>query len=286
VKEAALQFLKWDLVRTIPRTTMLAAAIYGLLIVAFAIAERVFYRRSFRRYTEREVINDYIYCVFFNGGWFTLFIYPALKVTERLCAPLKLNLLPRMPLALSIVTFYVVADFSFYWAHRLLHTRFFWPFHSVHHSQEEMTYLTTARFHFVDVAVLTLVTLIPATIIGWPARTVAAVGFILNMQDKMQHAALEWTFGPLYRVVVSPRYHRIHHSAERQLQGRNYSRVMPLWDSLFGTAHDTAERPERVGVDGLAMPHNVLQQFVYPFRMLFGSAPRTPAAESVRPAEA
>src|ERR1051326_1359432 len=102
-------------VRAIPRATLGAIAMYGALAVAFAIAERVLYGRSLRRYATRPVVNDYVYAIFFNGGYFTLIVYPLVKLTEALCAPLKMNVLPRMPLPLAIITFYLVADFSFYW---------------------------------------------------------------------------------------------------------------------------------------------------------------------------
>jgi sterol desaturase/sphingolipid hydroxylase (fatty acid hydroxylase superfamily) len=255
-------------VRAIPRATLLTIVTYSGLVVVFAALERILYRRRVARYATRPVVNDYLYCIFFNGGYFSLLVYPLVQGTQAALAPLKLDILPHMPLALATVTFYVVADFAFYWAHRLLHTKYFWPFHSVHHSQKEMTYLTTSRFHVIDVIVLTLVTAVPATIIGWPAASIAAVGIVLSLQDKLQHSAIEWTFGPLYPVVVSPRYHRIHHSADAAQFGRNYSRVLPMWDHLFGTANEDAQRPEVVGVAGLEMPERLSIHFLIPFRTL------------------
>jgi sterol desaturase/sphingolipid hydroxylase (fatty acid hydroxylase superfamily) len=260
--------LAFEPLRTIPKATLRTALMYGALIVVFALIERFQYKRGFQRYATRPVINDYLYAIFFNGGYFTLLVYPLVKLTEMATAPWKLNLLPKLPLLPAAIAFYVIADFAFYWTHRLLHTKWLWPFHAIHHSQREMTYLTTARFHVFDVALFTVVTLIPANIIGWPAASIAAVSVILAVQEKVQHAAVEWDYGPLYWLVVSPRYHRIHHGADERHFHRNYSRMLPLWDHIFGTAHATDERIEEVGVRGLELHESLVAHFVYPFRTL------------------
>ncbi len=259
-------------IHDIPRATVHGTVEFTLLLLGFIVLERIL-GRSIARYRSRRVALDYVYCIFYNGGYFAAIYYPLLKMTNFLSAPIQLNLLPQMPLYLSIPIFYVVADFSFYWAHRTLHTKYFWPFHSVHHSQTELTVLTTARFHVLDVIVLTLFTGVPATIIGLPIE-VQAVSWILMLQDKMEHANLPWTFGPLYRIVVSPRFHRIHHSVESSARNRNFGRLFSVWDYLFGTAHENVEEPAAFGIDGAQLPESLLPQFVTPFRRLWSMVRR------------
>lgn len=41
---------------------------------------------------------------------------------------------------------------------------------------------------------------------------------------------LRWTYGPAGRVIVSPAYHRLHHS--RDSQGMNLGVVLTVWDVL------------------------------------------------------
>jgi sterol desaturase/sphingolipid hydroxylase (fatty acid hydroxylase superfamily) len=252
----------------IPVGTAKAALGYAAFALLFAAAERLRHGLSPRRYLRRAVLNDYLYCVFFNGGYFTLLAYPFVKTVEVALSPFRLDLLPNLPLPVATIAFFVIADFSFYWAHRLLHTRWFWRFHRIHHSQTEMTTLTTARFHVVDVLVLTIVTLVPAALLGWPAETIVLVSFLLALQDRMQHSALDLTYGIFYPVIVSPRYHRIHHAPDQARGNSNFGRLLPLWDRLFGTAHANAERPERVGVEGEPLPENVIAHFIAPFRDL------------------
>lgn len=272
--------MNWlELFRDVPRATMRGLILYTALVVAFIALEYFIGKKDVRRYRERSVINDFVYCIFYNGGYFTLIVYPLLKLTEKLLAPYRLDVLPKMSIWLAIPIFYVTVDFAFYWAHRLLHTKYFWPFHAVHHSQQELTVLTTARFHVVDVIVLTIVTAIPATLIGFPIA-VAAVTWFTMMQDKVQHANVDWTYGPLYNVIVSPRYHRIHHGVDADVYGKNFGRLFTLWDHLFGTAHATREEPSRFGVEGLEMRESIPAQFVTPFRTLWGMARKTPDVSS------
>ena len=272
-------FLAFELVRDIPRATMRGLILYTTLTAVFIVLEYVLGKKNARRYRKRSVLNDYVYCIFYNGGYFTLIVYPLLALTENLLAPYRAELLPKMSPWIAVPVFYVVADFAFYWAHRLLHTKYLWPFHAVHHSQQELTVLTTARFHLLDVVVLTIVTTIPAILIGFPAA-VAAVTWVLMLQDKVQHADLDWTYGPLYGVVVSPRYHRIHHAADAETYGKNYGLLFTIWDRIFGTAHASREEPVRFGVDGLEMTESIPAQFVTPFRTVWRMIGRPPATRS------
>lgn len=251
-------------IHDIPRASMRGLILYSALLVAFVVLE-LFQGKGVQRYRQRSVVNDFVYCIFYNGGYFTLVVWPLLKLTEVVLGPYRIDGLSKMPLIVTIPMFYIVMDFFFYWAHRLLHTRYFWPFHAVHHSQKELTVLTTARFHIVDVVVLTMFTTIPATLIGFPVQ-VAVVTWILMLQDKVQHADLNWTWGPFYRLLVSPRFHRIHHATDVESYDRNFGRLFSAWDYLFGTAHASAAEPRSFGVAGLEMRETLGAQFVTPFR--------------------
>ena len=46
---------------------------------------------------------------------------------------------------LLLATFLV--DLVGYWRHRLMHSRFLWPFHTIHHSPKELDWLSNERFH-------------------------------------------------------------------------------------------------------------------------------------------
>ena len=59
--------------------------------------------------------------------------------------------LAEMPLWAQALTFLVASDFLLYWFHRLYHGAAMWKYHAVHHSSEELDWISAARFHPVNI---------------------------------------------------------------------------------------------------------------------------------------
>ncbi len=153
-----------------------------------------------------------------------------------------------------------------------------WRLHALHHSQEDMSVLTTFRTHPL-VHASYLPSLLPALILG-ASGTVPAVAIIVyGCLITLPHANLRWRFGPFGRLFVSPAYHRLHHVAVF-LDDRgtvNYGFVLVCWDQLihravFPTAGETPAtgitgRPVPVEQGGPATrtPRVILAQLVQPF---------------------
>jgi sterol desaturase/sphingolipid hydroxylase (fatty acid hydroxylase superfamily) len=67
-----------------------------------------------------------------------------------------------------------------------------------------------------------------------------------RMLQSLQHANVRLGFGSIgERLLVSPRYHRLHHAigighesrGEGSRGGHNFAVLFPAWDIVFGTAH-------------------------------------------------
>ena len=87
-----------------------------------------------------------------------------------------------------------------------------WRFHALHHSQEELSVLTSFRAHPLMHTTGFLLATIPVVVL-MPARPIAPVLITTYVCiGTLQHANLRWTFGPAGRVLVSPAYHRLHHA--------------------------------------------------------------------------
>ena len=79
----------------------------------------------------------------------------------------------------------------------------------------------------------------------------------------MVHANLNWTFGPLKSVLVSPVFHRWHHADS--VCDKNFASTFSLWDRMFGTWYMPAGAlPGGYGIDDAAMPEGLLAQTIYP----------------------
>jgi sterol desaturase/sphingolipid hydroxylase (fatty acid hydroxylase superfamily) len=129
-----------------------------------------------------------------------------------------------------------------------------WRFHALHHSQEELSVLTSFRAHPLMHTTGFLLATIPVVAL-MPARPVAPVLITVYVcVGTLQHANLRWTFGPLGRVLVSPAYHRFHHACDDQAV--NLGVVLTLWDILTGYARFPARGDSltRTGLDGRPVP--------------------------------
>ena len=124
-----------------------------------------------------------------------------------------------------------------------------WRFHALHHSQEELSVLTSFRAHPLMHTTGFILATIPVMVL-MPTRPIAPVLITIYVcVGTLQHANLRWTFGPLGRLIVSPAYHRLHHA--REDQAVNLGVVLTIWDVLACRARFPA-RGDAVGRTGLA----------------------------------
>jgi sterol desaturase/sphingolipid hydroxylase (fatty acid hydroxylase superfamily) len=129
-----------------------------------------------------------------------------------------------------------------------------WRFHALHHSQEELSVLTSFRAHPLMHTTGFLLATVPVVAL-MPARPIDPVLITVYVCiGTLQHANLRWTFGPAGRVIVSPAYHRLHHAPDTQQL--NLGVVLTIWDVLAGRARfpSRSDAPGRTGLDGRPVP--------------------------------
>ena len=129
-----------------------------------------------------------------------------------------------------------------------------WRFHALHHSQEELSVLTSFRAHPLMHTTGFLLATVPVVAL-MPARPIAPVLITIYVCiGTLQHANQRWTFGPAGRVLVSPAYHRLHHAPDTQ--DVNLGVVLTIWDVLAGLARfpSRAGAAGRTGLDGRPVP--------------------------------
>jgi sterol desaturase/sphingolipid hydroxylase (fatty acid hydroxylase superfamily) len=192
---------------------------------------------------------------------------------------LRLGRLPLVPRLVAVGATLVGMD-AMNWCGHVANHRFvtLWRLHALHHSQEDMSVLTTFRTHpLVHAAYLP--SLLPALVLG-ASGTVPAVALIVyGCLVTLPHANLRWTFGPLKWVIVSPAYHRIHHARELGPSGTvNFGFVLVAWDWVARRAQfPTGGGPVATGIAGRPVPVEqevarramagvVLRQLALPFR--------------------
>jgi sterol desaturase/sphingolipid hydroxylase (fatty acid hydroxylase superfamily) len=241
--------------RTVPPGTveyyvLRAVIIGGGLFVVIASIELV-HRVGARHYGWRGLAPDLGYWFYYRTGLhyfiFLAFIYGLMSAWLE---PYNLRLLEGLPFVLQVVLYMACVDLIVYWIHRAQHTvPFLWAFHSVHHSQEHLNFLTSQRVHPGDRIFQDLLMFVPIKMLGFDENAWIPLYLWGEFNLAAQHSRIPWRYGPLYPVIVSPVFHSFHHSADPRHHDCNYSGFFSFWDYLFGTAvrrHEPA--PQRFGL--------------------------------------
>jgi len=139
--------------------------------------------------------------------------------------------LPGVPAWCFVVAGVLAIDFLDWLAHLGNHRiTSLWRLHAVHHSQEELSILTTFRAHPL-VHVSFLISAVPVFVISSNAVTPTVLFTVYACLGALPHANVPWTYGGAGRVLISPAFHRIHHHATGRID-INLGTAFPFWDML------------------------------------------------------
>jgi sterol desaturase/sphingolipid hydroxylase (fatty acid hydroxylase superfamily) len=259
-------------------------------LVLFSVMERVWMFKSANK-PMRAYLLDLQYALL--SMLYPPFIY---FIISALIAFLSLHLygtfhnpdLPWYIFAGELLAVLFVRDILIYIRHRIFHTRFVWAFHSIHHSSEDVNWLSAARFHPAENLIETtgeiLLFIVCQVFIGVEPMVLSTAAFIIGFYNFFIHSNLRWTFGPLRYVLVSPVLHRWHHSDAPAAQDKNFAAMFSCLDLALGTFYmPKGVIPETTGLspeEKSVHPPTFAAQLLYPLRK------RQPPAVPTEPTEA
>ena len=137
---------------------------------------------------------------------------------------------------LTYIIGFIVIDFYGYWSHRLSHQiNFLWNKHAIHHSSEEFNLACALRQTVSSFVNLFTFLLIPAALIGVPAKVIAITIPVHLFLQFWYHTKHIKKIGFLENILVSPSHHRVHHAINPEYMDKNHSQIFIFWDKLFGT---------------------------------------------------
>jgi len=151
-------------------------------------------------------------------------------------------------------------DAGDYALHRLSHrVGWLWRLHAIHHTDTEIDVTTTLRHHPAEVLVVGFAFAGIGMLIGAAPEEMVAYGVLAFAVQLVAHAnvalppALERV---LSLVVVTPPFHRFHHSRDQRQSDANYGQVLVIWDRLLGTLapRDGRDAPSAFGVEAFLAP--------------------------------
>jgi sterol desaturase/sphingolipid hydroxylase (fatty acid hydroxylase superfamily) len=209
--------------------------------------------------TDRRAVRvDMVYTLVHRLGLFRVVLFFLLDpLWDSLVGQLRVAGLPSFVLDdlwpgvtdlawVSFVLYLLLFDAVDYAYHRAQHhLPWLWQLHALHHSQRQMTLWSDNRNHLLDDVLRDSVFVLVALLVGIPPEQFVAVVACAQLLESLSHANVRMDFGPvLGRVLVSPRFHRLHHAigvgheskGPGSLGGVNFAVLFPVWDLLFRTA--------------------------------------------------
>jgi sterol desaturase/sphingolipid hydroxylase (fatty acid hydroxylase superfamily) len=141
-----------------------------------------------------------------------------------------------MPFAVGLVLFFFARDFTEWLFHYAQHRLpWLWAMHSLHHSDPEMTALTTNRHFWGDRLVKALTIWPLSTMLINPTNTMFVIYATVSLYNYFIHANLKVNFGRWSWLLNSPAYHRRHHSRLAEHYDTNFAALFPIFDVIAGT---------------------------------------------------
>ena len=258
-----------------PESTILKPAILIALLLALLAIERWAPRRAVEATALRRVRNLSI------GGISTAVAAIAIPVSTVGVATLVASRgfgclsLVSWPSALKVVCAVLALDLAIYWQHRWSHAwSFLWRFHRVHHADIAFDTTLGLRFHPGEILLSLLYKFAIIAALGAPPAAVFIHEVLLASFALLTHAniAIPRALDAAIRVVlVTPDWHRVHHSTHPDETDSNFGNILSLWDRLFSSYVATprdGHMAMRIGLsryrDG--RDQTLLNQLALPFR--------------------
>lgn len=169
----------------------------------------------------------------------------------------------------------IVLDALDYWWHRWNHrVPLLWRFHKAHHADNEMDVTTALRFHPGELMISGVVK--AAWIVLWGPSAVAWFVFeaAISLFSQWHHANIDLPDhieSKLGSVIVTPRFHAMHHMVDRRFGNANFSTVFSIWDRIWGSAapcqHRSVMKTVEMGLpDGRALSDSPKEWLLEPVR--------------------
>lgn len=152
-----------------------------------------------------------------------------------------IGLLPLLDLGLwpTIVITVLVMDFANYVLHRLFHSvPWMWRCHAIHHTDVEVDFTTTYRHHPFETIIMSVVGIPLVLLLGLDALGLIVYQLLGTVIGILNHTNLyipERIEKILRLFIITPDFHRLHHSSTRRHTDSNYGALVPWFDRLFGT---------------------------------------------------
>lgn len=246
----------------------------GLLILLL-ILEHFFARRHSESKGKRWISNIGL---IITSTIFAQLFFPLATVALAISANAQgfgLFQLIDWPTGVEAVLLLILLDLAIYWQHRFFHMLpWLWRMHRVHHSDLAFDASLGVRFHPFEIVLSKVYKLGWIALLGPSVLVVIIYESLLLSFSLMTHSNIRLPLKLdviLRRFIVTPDFHRVHHSIYRNETDSNYGNILTIWDHLFRSYHSQPQDGHANMQIGLPAFRNIAEQnlgalLIQPFR--------------------
>lgn len=220
-------------------------AAFFILVAVFEIWERLRPARRIDRWRDFKIdLLSFAFALMVNRLCTYSVTHGAKAISPELLVD-WVRWIHTLPSVFKIILGIFVVDFVIYWIHRAQHnTNLLWRTHAWHHSIEQMYWFSGFRTSFFHSFLYNIPqTVIPLWIFALSPLE-AGIGYSIGLLIQFwEHTNVRVNIGPLKWIIITPEYHRVHHSAT-DASRKNLGTTFSIWDRIFGTYVDPKTMPE------------------------------------------
>jgi sterol desaturase/sphingolipid hydroxylase (fatty acid hydroxylase superfamily) len=146
----------------------------------------------------------------------------------------------QVPTYVSFTLSILLLDFVSYMNHRLHHKiPLLWRLHRLHHTDKQVDSLTTFLHHPFELITSFVVIIFFAVIFDVPVIALLTYGLMTGIHGGFSHfnrLLPENVNDFLQFFLITPNFHRLHHSIDMKEGNSNFGSIFTIWDFLFGTS--------------------------------------------------
>ena len=265
-------------------TSPIQKPIFFILVPAIFFLEYVIPADTTQKMFGRSVGQDIIWFLIvsvFDATVMVAYVAILASLYHSYFSFLTITSLGELPLFIRFLWGILLADFISWGNHWLRHKiPWYWKFHMLHHSQRRLSMFTDSRYHVVEYFIGRTIDTVPLLMLSVNTPTIIFYKVFKKWLNRFHHANVKVDLGPLRYIFVSPQFHRLHHSSQKEHYDRNLGSVFIFWDWLFNTyCGDKYEYP-KVGFDDTSFPNEqnekgvfgffktTARQFIFPFQAI------------------
>ena len=215
-----------------------------ICVLIFAMVERYQFQYD-RTFTGKDFLGiSFEVC---NRAFGFLINLLLLKALVGLVAPFEVFSISNLnvPIPIKFVISFLLIDFIYYLSHRAHHQiAILWRLHRLHHADNAVDAVTSLIHHPLELFSTFLISITAYVLFDVPTIVINIYTLVLVIHSPFTHTKIRLPSTLdiyLSYFIITPNFHRIHHSIIPIESNSSFGMVLSCWDRMFGTYQPKSE---------------------------------------------